>query len=77
MANIADIEKWGVKTADRRYGSIKENKEVSNCECAPQFKEDQWAPGYCNDTPDNWLRGMGKGEAEGKPGFDKTPKSGA
>lgn len=36
----------------------------------PQRPSDQQGPGYENDTPDNWLRGMGKGEAEGKPNFD-------
>lgn len=37
----------------------------------PQCCEDRQAPGYDNDVAPNWLRGMGKGEAEGKPGFDK------
>lgn len=44
--------------------------------CEPQAPEDRQAPGYMNMTPSNWLRGMGKGEAEGKPGFDKTPSGG-
>jgi hypothetical protein len=43
---------------------------------APQAPEDRQAPGYSNMTPSNWLRGMGKGEAEGKPGFDKTRSGG-
>jgi hypothetical protein len=37
----------------------------------PQAPEDRQAPGYDNDVKSNWLRGMGPGEAEGKPGFDK------
>lgn len=41
---------------------------------APQCPEDAHGPKYDNDTPDNWLRGMGPGEAEGKPGYDKTRK---
>ena len=76
MANIADLEKWGRKTADRRYGSIKPNKDNASCECSPQSPEDKHGPGYDNDTPSNWLRGMGKGEAEGKPGFDKHKSGG-
>lgn len=76
MAKIADLEKWGIVTADRRYGGIKENKEVERCECSPQAPEDKQAPGYENDVPSNWLRGMGKGEAEGKPSFDKHKSGG-
>lgn len=76
MANIADLEKWGLKTADRRYGGIKPDKEPVNCECSPQSPEDKQAPGYNNDVASNWLRGMGKGEAEGKPSFDKRRSGG-
>ncbi len=32
----------------------------------PQAEEDKQAPGYDNDTPNNWLRGNGM-----KPGFDR------
>lgn len=39
----------------------------------PQFEEDKHAPGYDNDTPDNWLRGGGQNGACGKPGFDSGP----
>lgn len=38
---------------------------------APQAVNDKHLPGYDNDVAPNWLRGMGKGQAEGKPGFDK------
>lgn len=41
----------------------------------PQSPTDRQAPGYDNDVGPNWLRGMGKGEAEGKPSFDRK-KSG-
>lgn len=37
----------------------------------PQAQEARHAPGYDNEVPPNWLRGMGKGEATGKPAFDK------
>lgn len=43
-------------------------------ECCPQFPEDKHGAKYDNDVADNWLRGMGKGGAEGKPGFDKGKK---
>lgn len=36
---------------------------------APQFIEDRHGPGYDNDVPKNWLRGMPS--AERKPSFDK------
>jgi len=42
----------------------------------PQAPEDRQAPGYSNMTPSNWIRGMGPGEATGKPGFDKTRSGG-
>lgn len=41
---------------------------------APQFPEDKHGPKYNNDTPDNWIRGMGPKGAEGKPGFDGGKK---
>lgn len=37
---------------------------------SPQSVNDHHGPSYDNDTPVNWLRGMGKGEACGKPSFD-------
>lgn len=40
----------------------------------PQCPEDKHGANYNNDTPNNWLRGMGPGEAEGKPSFDKGKK---
>ncbi len=39
---------------------------------APQAINDHHGPGYDNDVGANWLRGMGKGEACAKPGFDYT-----
>lgn len=39
----------------------------------PQAQEDRQGPTYDNDVPNNWLRGMGKSEACGKPGFDSGP----
>ena len=38
---------------------------------APQDIQDQHEPHYDNDTPPNWLRGMGPKQAEGKPSFNK------
>ena len=38
---------------------------------APQAVNDQHLPSYDNDVAPNWLRGMGKNQAEGKPNFDK------
>jgi len=40
----------------------------------PQMPEDKTGPGYQNDAPSNWVRGMPS--AEGKPGFDHSKKSG-
>lgn len=37
----------------------------------PQNPMDRHAEGYDNDVKPNWLRGMGPGEATGKPSFDK------
>lgn len=39
----------------------------------PQGREDRQMDGYDNDVKPNWLRGMGKGEATGKPSFDSGP----
>lgn len=40
---------------------------------APQAINDQHFGKYDNDVGANWLRGMGKGEACGKPDFDYYP----
>lgn len=41
---------------------------------APQDPIDKHGPKYDNQTPSNWLRGMGPNHAEGKPGFDHQKK---
>lgn len=43
---------------------------------APQSVNDKHSPNYDNDVAPNWLRGMGKGQAEGKPNFDKHKSGG-
>jgi hypothetical protein len=51
----------------RRYPSMEAPHE-----CYPQFEVR--APGYENDVPNNWLRGMPS--AENKPGFNSSvPRS--
>ncbi len=47
----------------------REMKAVSTAR--PQFRNDQHGPGYCPETPNNWLRGNGK-----YPCFDESPKRG-
>ncbi len=67
------LEAWGRETARSRYGSPQNGgKSAGQEDQKPQFPEDQHAKDYDNGTPANWLRGMGKGEAEGKPSFDKS-----
>lgn len=39
----------------------------------PESPNDKPAPNYANDVPLDWRRGGGPGQAEGKPGFMKTP----
>lgn len=46
--------------------------------CYPQKLGDEnnlQDAGYQNDTASDWRRGMGPGEAEGKPSFDRTGKT--
>lgn len=66
-----NTSKWGTDTAKERYGGGKTFSPPTD-QSHPQSPEDKQGPDYSNDTPDNWLRGMGKGQAEGKPGFNKT-----
>ena len=42
-------------------------------QCYPESPSDKQAPNYANDVPMDWRRGGGPGQAEGKPGFMKTP----
>lgn len=49
-------------------------KAPSREQQAPQCPEDKHGAKYDNDTPDNWLRGMGPKQACGKPGYDNSPK---
>ena len=72
MAEPKNQSEWGKATAASRYGSASGSIAAPKNEQAPQCPEDKQAPGYHNDTPDNWLRGMGPGQAEGKPNFDKS-----
>lgn len=71
MAKAKHLEAWGRSTAKSRYGDLKAGDKGGVETQAPQFVEDQHAAKYDNDTGANWTRGMGKGEAEGKPAFDK------
>ena len=41
----------------------------------PQGREDRQSVNYENDVGPNWLRGMGSGEACGKPSFDYQSKN--
>ena len=45
--------------------------EMGRVMSAPQSVNDQHSPNYDNDVASDWRRGMGKGQATGKPGFDK------
>ena len=38
----------------------------------PQSPMDKHGPGYDNDVAPDWRRGMGPGQAEGKPSYDRT-----
>ncbi len=49
---------------DMPVPTLKENQEVQD----PMDRHDD---NYDNDVADNWLRGGGPGQAEGKPSFDK------
>lgn len=71
MEKPKSVQKWGLDTAKERYGSV--GKTVAPCveHQAPQAPEDKHGSSYDNDTPSNWLRGMGKDHAEGKPSFNK------
>lgn len=42
---------------------------------APQSVNDGHGPKYDNQVAPNWLRGMGNGEACGKPSFDYQSKN--
>lgn len=80
MAHAPNTEKWGRAKARERYG-VSKTGDVNNAPDAskPQKLGDAnnlQGPGYDNDTPDIWLRGGGKGGAEGKPSFDHGPVHG-
>ena len=67
-------DEWGKATASERYGKPHEPTLSQESVEAPQCPEDKRGPDYDNNTPDNWLRGMGKDQACGKPGFDHGSK---
>jgi hypothetical protein len=66
-----DLDAWGRDTAKSRYGTAAGGTKPKAGQSLPQFPEDKHGPKYDNNTPSNWLRGMGSKGAEGKPGFDK------
>lgn len=74
-----NTEKWGRKTARERYGQPKSGGMTPEDASRPQKLGDSnnlQGPGYDNDVANNWLRGGGKGQAEGKPSFDHGPVHG-
>lgn len=71
MKKPKDLDAWGRSTAKSRYGSLGGGTKASESQQRPQDPEDKHGPKYDNNTPSNWLRGMGSKRAEGKPGFDK------
>lgn len=68
---MKNVEQYGRDTARERYGKLETvdapDPSAQKCQCP----EDAHGKAYSNDTPSNWLRGMGKNHAEGKPSFDK------
>lgn len=69
--NSAD---WGKDKAKERYGASKsDGMGAPTDQCYPESPNDKMAPGYANNVAPDWRRGMGPGQAEGKPGFMKTP----
>lgn len=68
------VDEWGRSAAKQRYGSPGSGQKAPTGQDDPQSPEDKQGPKYENRTPDNWLRGMGKGQAEGKPSFDHVGK---
>lgn len=75
MKKHQDLEAWGRSTAKSRYGSVGSGGSKATPQNMPQDPEDKQGPKYANNTPSNWLRGMGAKRAEGKPGFDKGKRS--
>lgn len=67
-------DEWGRSAARNRYGNPHGSLNQASEE-APECPPDKRGPDYDNNTPDNWLRGMGKGQAEGKPSFDHVGKN--
>jgi len=73
---VKDTEAWGRAKATARYGSAYEGSMKAADQTRPQRLGDDnnlQGPGYDNDVASDWRRGMGPGEAEGKPGFCNTP----
>jgi hypothetical protein len=70
-------DEWGRVVARQRYDNTRNLATMDQTsEEAPQDACDKRRePAYTNVVPSNWLRGMGKGEAEGKPGFDHVGKN--
>lgn len=73
MKGIKDHNAHGRDMAKQRYGAAKPVAGGHGwASTMPQDIEDKHDTCYDNDVPDDYLRGMGKGEAEGKPDFDKS-----
>jgi hypothetical protein len=70
MADYKSVEQWGRDKAKARYTGGRDTLGKNVEHQKPQMPEDKQDAKYDNDTPSDWLRGMGKSEAEGKPSFD-------
>jgi len=79
LSKVVNRSAWGEQKATERYGGTTKtfpSPEIAN---KPQRLGDpnnlQDLPRYDNIVPSNsWLRGGGKSQAEGKPGFDHSRK---
>ena len=77
VGKVVEEQKWGRAKAEERYGKLEYRDGAPRPEDkhAPQRLGDAnnlQGPNYVNRTPNNWLRGFGKGgveSAEGKPNF--------
>jgi len=65
-------QKWGRAKAEERYGPLqfRDGAPRPPDRSMPQFKDtDGRGPDWADDHPNDWVRGGGPKQAEGKPNF--------
>ena len=69
LSKVVNEESWGAAKATERYGGSTLTFGPPKDMSAPQDPMAKRGPDWADDHADNWVRGGGPKQAEGRPGY--------